>query len=127
MRLIVSLLAVTTLTAVACHDATSPQRQQQTIFGIKVTPSAAVTDTIRISFSDGASPCDTEVQVETELLAGGVRFSASSVSPIGACLLPVDAIQLPFIYVVPPPHSTPFTVNFAEPGQPDSVRVVATP
>jgi hypothetical protein len=124
MRLIVSLLAVVTLAGVACHDE-GPQRRQQIIYGIKVTPSAAAVDTIRISFNTGGNPCNTDMKVETEFPPGGLRFSVSDVPVSAVC--PLDAIQVPIIYVVAPPHSTPFTVRFAEPGQQDSVRVVGTP
>jgi hypothetical protein len=124
MRMIVSLLTVTTFLSLACRDE-GPERQQQTIYGIKLTPTAAAIDTIRISFNTGGNPCDTDTKVQTEFLADGVRFSASSVPVDRVC--PLDFIQLPFIYLVAPPHSSPFTARFAEPGQQDSVRVVQTP
>ncbi|MGH7602648.1 MAG: hypothetical protein ACRENK_01475 [Gemmatimonadaceae bacterium] len=123
MRMIVSLFVLSTLTSVACQDE-GPARRQQAIFGIKVTPNAAVTDTIRISFRTGASPCDTDVKVEAGFPADGLQFTASSVPARGMC--PVDAIQNPFIYIVSPPHLSPYTVRFAEPGESDSVRVVAS-
>jgi hypothetical protein len=129
MRVIRSVLLVTILAGVACHDATGPgQRQQRSIFAIKVPPEAAVGDTIRISFHYGASPCDTGVSFESQLMNDGIRFVVSSVSSGQACpvaLTALDFIQLPFLYIVVPPHTVPFTVRFAEPGAADSVRVIA--
>jgi hypothetical protein len=125
MRMIVSLLAVSTLISVACRDE-GPERRQQAIFQIKVPPSTAVTDTIRILFSTGGTPCDSDAKVEVEFLTDALRFTASSVPPTAVCVLDA-AIKNPFIYIVAPPHLTPYTIRFAEPGQSDSVRVVQAP
>jgi hypothetical protein len=129
MRAITSVLLITILAGVACHDATGPlERQQRSIFAIKVPPEAAFGDTIRISFHYGASPCDTGVSFESQLMSDGIRFVVSSVSngqPCPVALTALDFIQTPFLYVVLPPHTVPFTVRFAEPGAADSVRVIA--
>lgn len=125
MRMIVSLLAASTLISVACRDE-GPERRQQRIYGIKVTPSAAVTDTIRILFSTGGTPCDTDEKVELGFLTDGLRFTASSVPPKAVCAIDA-ALRNPFIYIVAPPHFSPYTIRFAEPGETDSVRVVPAP
>jgi len=113
-----------------CHDATSPlQRREQRIYAIQIPQRAAVGDTIRISFHNASGPCDTGVVFDSQLMADGVRFVVSSVPATLDCI-PSGAgeiIQLPFLYVVGPPHVAPFTVRFAEPGEADSVRVVAGP
>jgi hypothetical protein len=131
MRPITSVLLITMVTGVACHDATGPvEPQQRSIFGIKVPPQAAFGDTIRISFHAGTSPCDTGVTFESQLMNDGIRFVVSSISSGRACpvaLTSLDVIQPPFIYVVVPPHIVPFTERFAEPDAADSVRVIAGP
>jgi hypothetical protein len=110
----------------ACSDTTSPpQRHQATIFAIKTSPRAAVTDTIHISFQYGTSPCDTAVVFQSEFESDGIRLGVSSVGSGGACPIAVTAVfQPPFLYVVGPPHQAPFTVRFIEPGEADSVRVI---
>jgi hypothetical protein len=110
----------------ACSDTTSPsQRRQATIFAIKTSQRAAVTDTIHISFQYAASPCDTAVVLESQFESDGIRLGVSSVGPSGACPIAVTAVfQPPFLYVVGPLHQAPFTVRFAEPGEADSVRVI---
>jgi hypothetical protein len=125
MRMIVSLLAVSTLISVACRDQ-GPERRQQAIFQIKVTPTAAVMDTIRILFSTGGTLCDSHAKVDTEFLTDALRFTASSVPATLVCTIEGPA-RNPFIYIVAPPHLTPYTIRFAEPGQSDSVRVVQAP
>ncbi len=113
----------------ACHDATSPpERHQATIFAIQTSQRAAIMDTIHISFQYGTNPCDTAVVFESQLMSDGIRLGVSSVGTGGVCPIAVTAVyQPPFLYVVGPPHQAPFTIRFAEPGEADSVRVVAGP
>ena len=113
-----------------CHDATSPlQRREQRIYAIQIPQRAAVGDTIRISFHNASGPCDTGVVFDSQLMADGIRFVVSSVPAATDCLPPGvgTIVQLPFLYVVGPPHVAPFTLRFAEPGEADSIRVVAGP
>jgi hypothetical protein len=113
----------------ACHDATSPPvRHQATIYAIQTPPRAAIMDTIHISFQFNASPCDTAIVFESQLMSDGIRLGVSSVGTDRLCPIAVTAVyRPPFLYVVGPPHQAPFTVRFAEPGEADSVRVVAAP
>jgi hypothetical protein len=113
----------------ACHDAISPPvRHQATIFAIQTSQRAAIMDTIRISFHYSTSPCDTAVVFESQLMSDGIRLGVSSVGTDRLCPIAVTAVyQPPFLYVVGPPHQAPFTVRFAEPGEADSVRIVAAP
>ena len=121
------LLSVVVL-ATACHDATSPpERHQAMIFAIQTSQRAAIMDTIHISFQYGTNPCDTAVVFESQLMSDGIRLGVSSVGG-GVCTIAVTAVNRPpFLYVVGPPHQAPFTIRFAEPGEADSVRVVAGP
>jgi hypothetical protein len=117
----------------SCHDGTSPLspllRREQRIYGIQVPQRAAVGDTVRISFHNSSGFCDKGVVFESQLTADGVRFVVSSVPHAVDCIPPGAGaiVQLPFLYVVGPPHVVPFTLRFAEPGEGDSVRVVAGP
>jgi len=124
---LVLLLGFTLVTA--CSDATSPPgRRQATIYAIQTPPRAAIMDTIRIRFQYGTSPCDTAVVFESQLMSDGIRLGVSSVGPSSVCPIAVAQVyRPPFLYVVVPPHQAPLTVRFAEPGEPDSVRVVAGP
>jgi hypothetical protein len=121
------------LATASCHDATSPlKRREQRIYAIQVPQRAAVGDTVRISFHNGSGYCDTGVVFESQLMPDGVRFVVSSVPAVPAapdCLPPGvgTIVQLPYLYVVGPPHVAPFTVRFAEPGEADSVRVIGGP
>jgi hypothetical protein len=121
------------LATAGCHDSTSPLsqllRREQRIYAIQVPQRAAVGDTVRISFFDSIGFCDTGVVFDSQLTADGVRFVVSSVPHAVDCIPPGagDIIQIPFVYVVGPPHVAPFTVRFAEPGEADSVRVIAGP
>ncbi|MDQ6768604.1 MAG: hypothetical protein M3Z54_01280 [Gemmatimonadota bacterium] len=118
------------LATASCHDATTPlQRREQSIYAIQVPQRAAVGDTVRIGFHNGSGPCDAGIVFESQLIADGIRFVVSSVPTAADCLPPGvgEIAQLPFLYVVGPPHVAPFTVRFAEPGEADSVRVVAGP
>jgi hypothetical protein len=112
----------------SCHDAMGPLlRRQQRIYFIQVPQRAAVGDTVHISFGYGSGPCDTGLVFESQLTADGVRFVVSSVPHAIDCIPPGAGmlVQIPFLYVVGPPHVAPFTVRFAEPGEADSVRVIA--
>ena len=113
----------------ACHDTTSPpQRRQVNIFAIQTPQRAAIMDTIHISFQYGSNPCDTAVVFESQLMSDGIRLGVSSVGTDRLCPIAVTSVyQPPFLYVVGPFHQAPFTVRFAEPGEADSVRVVAAP
>jgi hypothetical protein len=118
------------LATASCHDATSPlQRREQRIYTIQVPQRAAVGDTVRISFYNSSGFCDTGVAFEAQLKPDGVRFVVSSVPHALDCIPPGagQIAQLPFLYVVGPPHVAPFTLRFAEPGEADSVRVVGGP
>jgi hypothetical protein len=121
-----ALLPATT----SCHDATSPlQPREQRIYAIQVPQRASVGDTIRIRFNNGSGPCDPGLVFESQLTADGVRFVVSSVPHAIDCIPPGAGmlVQLPFVYVVGPPHVAPFTARFAEPGEADSVRVIGGP
>jgi hypothetical protein len=113
----------------ACSDATSPPaRHQATIYAIQTPPRAAIMDTIHISFQYSASPCDTAVVFESQLMSDGIRLGVSSVGTDRLCPIAVTQVyRPPFLYVVGPPHQVPFTVRFAEPGEADTVRVIAGP
>jgi hypothetical protein len=127
MRVSFVLLLITAFAAVACHDATSPSgRLERGIYAIQVPLKAAVTDTIRISFEDDVGYCDTGAVVESQMITAGVRFVVSSIASTAFCP-PGIYITSAYIYTVVPPHPAPFTVSFAEPGEADSVRVVAAP
>ena len=96
-------------------------------FIIQVPQRAAAGDTVRIRFNDSIGFCDTGVVFDSQSTAEGVRFVVSSVPHAVDCIPPGAGmmVQLPFVYVVVPPHAAPFTVRFAEPGEADSVRVIA--
>jgi hypothetical protein len=118
------------LATASCHNATSPlQRREQRIYAIQVPQRAAIGDTIRISFHNSSGVCDRGLVFESQLMPDGIRFVVSSVPATADCLpLGVGTIvQDPFLYVIGPPHGAPFTLRFAEPGEADSVRVVAGP
>ena len=112
----------------ACGEATSPpERRQATIYAIQTPQRAAIMDTIRISFQYGASPCDTAVVFESQLMSDGIRLGVSSVGTDRVCPIAITSVyRPPFLYVVVPPHQAPLTVRFAEPGEADSVRVVGS-
>jgi hypothetical protein len=126
----VSLLLSTAiaLSALGCHDTTAP-RTLRAIYQIRVPASAAATDSIHIAFVANTDVCDNDVMVSSTMNDDGMTFSVSVMAG-GSCQSgypPGVYIQPQYSYVVGPPHSVPFTVGFAEPGQPDSVRVVAAP
>ena len=109
----------------ACSDGTGPpERHQALIFAIQTSPRATVTDTIHISFQFSASPCDSDVVVESQFEPDGIRLGVSSVGPRMCQIAITRALLPPFLYVVGPQHQIPFTIRFAEPGEADSVRVV---
>ena len=112
----------------ACGEATSPpERRQATIYAIQTPQRAAIMDTIRISFQYGASPFDTAVVFESQLMSDGIRLGVSSVGTDRVCPIAITSVyRPPFLYVVVPPHQAPLTVRFAEPGEADSVRVVGS-
>jgi len=112
----------------ACGEATSPpERRQATIYAIQTPQRGAIMDTIRISFQYGASPCDTAVVFESQLMSDGIRLGVSSVGTDRVCPIAITSVyRPPFLYVVVPPHQAPLTVRFAEPGEADSVRVVGS-
>jgi len=101
--------------------------EQATIYAIQTPQRAAIMDTIRISFQYGASPCDTAVVFESQLMSDGIRLGVSSVGTDRVCPIAITSVyRPPFLYVVVPPHQAPLTVRFAEPGEADSVRVVGS-
>jgi hypothetical protein len=98
------------------------------IYGIHVPQHAASNDSIRISFSlaNTKSCTSKETIIEESFPANStIRFSATSI-PISNFCPPATAIAppLPFVYIVPAFHGTPYTVQFAEPDAADSVRVI---
>ena len=111
--------------ALACSATQGPEaRTQMTIYGIQVPSHAATNDSIRVSFFTASKSClSTDRIVEIEFLTGGVKFAATSV-PLEGCPPTSQVAPVPFVYVVPPFHTAPFTVRFAEPGAADSVRVI---
>lgn len=122
------LSATLVLGAAGCRDTTAP-RTLRTIDQIRVPASAASTDSIHIVFSANTSSCDNDVMVSSTMNDTGMTFSVSAMSG-GSCqpgYPPGVYIQPEYSYVVVPPHPVPFTVGFAEPGQPDSVRIVGSP
>jgi hypothetical protein len=118
------------LSVLGCHDTTAPPSQTlREIFQIRVPASAAATDSIHIAFAANTVSCDDGVTVSSTMNDTGMTFSVS-VAAGASCqsgYAPGVYIQPQYTYVVVPPHPVPFTVGFAEPGQPDSVRVVAAP
>ena len=127
MRALALLFAISiALGVLGCNDTTGPNRTQRAIYAIQVTASAAVTDTIHITFEGDSKACDSGVIVESQMMATGMRFSVSSVPSTGSCPSGVY-IGSSYSYIVVPPHSVPFAVSFAEPGQADSIRVVGAP
>ena len=117
------------LSILACRDTTAPRTTLRTISQIRVPASAAATDSIHITFIANTSTCDNDVMVSSTMNDTGMRFSVSAMKG-GSCQAgypPGVYIPPQYSYVVVPPHSVPFSVAFAEPGQPDSVRVVAAP
>jgi hypothetical protein len=131
MRKIVLMLMFAIVGAAACSDSTAPApaRAARRIYNIKVPPTAAPADSITISFNYDPGACDSALVVEARPSGGQIRFAVSSIptNQICAFSLPVAQIISPFVYVVAPPHSLPYTVKFAEPGEADSVRVVQAP
>ena len=116
------------LSALACRDTTAP-RTIRAIFEIRVPASAAPTDSIRIMFAANTSSCDNDVTVSSAMNDTGITLSVWATAG-GSCQsgYPPGVFVVPqYSYVVVPPHPVPFTVEFAEPGKPDSVRVVAAP
>ena len=115
------------LSALGCHETTAPPAQTlRAVYQIRVPTSAAATDSIHIAFAANTSPCDNDVTVSSTMNDTGMTFSVSVMA--GGCqsgYAPGVYIQPQYSYVVVPPHPVPFTVGFSEPGQPDSVRVVA--
>lgn len=118
------------LGALGCKDATAPaQTTLRELSQFRVPDSAAATDSIHISFAENTQPCDNNVTVSSTMNDTGMTFSAS-VETHGACKTGYPpGIYLPpvYSYVVVPPHPVPFTVEFAQPGGTDSVRVVRAP
>jgi hypothetical protein len=129
MRQTMFMLILAIVGAAACSDSTSPTRARATlpIYNIKVPASAAATDSIRISFNYNRAGCDSALAVEARPSVTEVRFTASSIPTNEVCPygLPVALNIIPVVFVVPPPHALPYTVRFAEPGEPDSIRIVA--
>ncbi len=130
MRAVPVLLSTTiVLAALGCSATTAPQRTLRAIYWIRVPASAAAADSIHISFVGNTSPCDNDVMVSSTMNDTGMTFSVSAVAG-GSCKAgypPGVYIPQQYSYIVVPPHPVPFTVRFVEPGQADSVRVVATP
>jgi hypothetical protein len=116
------------LSTLGCRDTTAPRTRRE-IYQIRVPASAAAADSIHIAFAANTGSCDNDVMVSSTMNDTGMTFSVSAL-PGGSCQSgypPGVYINPQYSYVVVPPHSVPFTVRFAEPGQPDSIRVVATP
>lgn len=117
------------LSALGCRDTTAPQRTLRAIYQIRVPASAAATDSIHIAFAANTGSCDNDVMVSSRMNDTGMTFSVSATAG-GSCQSgypPGVYIRPQYSYVVVPPHRVPFRVGFAEPGQPDSVRVVPAP
>ena len=109
----------------ACQDVVGPgARHLVPIGAIRVPPRAAATDTIWVSFVDGASQCDTGVVVAQERTPGGIRFTATSITRPGPCAAVPVIYKAPTLYGIIPPHAVPFTLAFAEPSRADSLLAV---
>jgi hypothetical protein len=129
MRTTSLLLSALFVGGLACHDTTAPERTLRAIDQISVPASAAAGDSIHVKFKASTSPCDGDVMVSSKIDEASIRFTVTSVSgsacspgyPTGVYISPE------YQYVVVPPHAVPFTIEFAEPGQADSVRVVIAP
>ena len=123
------MLLCTIVAVAACSDSNAPSaaRVTQPIYNIKVPATAAPADSIRISFTYSPGACDSALTVEARPTPGQLRFAVTAIPTNNTCPygLPIAQIIIPVVYVVPPPHPLPYTVRFAEPDQPDSVRVVA--
>ena len=130
MRQFVSiLLFAIVVVAAACTDSNAPARSRvtQPIFNIKVPAAAGPSDSIRISFNYSPGACDSALALEVRPSYTEALFAVSSIPTNQVCPygLPIARIVIPVVYVVPPPHALPYTARFAEPGEADSVRVVA--
>jgi hypothetical protein len=129
MRTTSLLLSAVFLGGLACHDSTAPERTLRAIDQIVVPASAAAGDSIHIKFRASTAQCDNDVMVSSTMDEASMRFTVTGVTggscspgyPPGVYISPV------YEYFVVPPHPVPFTINFAEPGQADSVRVVISP
>ena len=128
MRRMVLMLMSAIVATAACSDSTAPRgtRVTRQIYNIHVPAAAAAGDSIRLSFNYERAPCDSAVVVEARPGGAETRFTVSSFQPAGNCpnVPSIATIPIPVVYVVAPPHAVPYTLKFAEPGAPDSVRVV---
>jgi len=128
MRRIVLMVMSAIVGAAACSDsnAPAPARVTRRIYNIHVPATAAITDSIPVSFNYEPGSCDSALVFEARPSGAQVRFAVSSMPTTGVCAqtLPVAMIIYPLVYVVAPPHPVPYTFRFAEPGEADSVRVV---
>ena len=128
MRQMMLVLLCAVVGAAACSDTTAPAptRATRRIYNIQVPATASPADSIRLSFDYDRGSCDSALVVEVRPGGDATRFAVSSFPTKNVCPynLPVAMIRSPVVYVVAPPHALPYTVTFAEPGEPDSVRVV---
>src|SRR5512142_872426 len=122
MRRMVLMLMCTIAAAAACNDSTAPARREvRRITNIRIPARAANTDSIRITFDYDAAPCDSGMTVETRPTPSDIRFVVTSYPTGQNCPYALAArINIPVVYVVAPPHATPYTAKFAEPAEPDS-------